>query len=239
MRYIYLFFLISTFSLNSQTTSNKCVNKIYGQVINKITNEGIPGAVITIKNLSSDTSTIIAKDDGTFYFELKCEDTRYTISTTIENFTTSTKLIFLNKNIEKTQRFFLNLYPIKEFVKVNGKKMIVSESINFLPNETTIDPDSAKILDGIFVILNKYPTIKIEIGFHTDSRGIDKLLLELSSKRAQVCADYLENRGIDNSRIIPKGYGATQLLNECKKGVNCSNKKHLVNRRSEFIVIPE
>jgi len=238
MRYIYILFLISTFSLNSQTTSNECINKIYGQVINKDVDKGIPDAIITITNLSGDISTITAKNDGTFYFELKCEDTRYTISTTIENFTTSTKLVFLNKNIVKTQRFFLNLYPIKEFIFENGKKMIVAESINFLPNEITIDSDSAKILDEIFVILNKYPTIKIEIGFHTDSRGIDKHLLDLSGKRAQACAEYLENRGIDITRIISKGYGATQLLNECKKGVNCSNKKHLVNRRSEFIVIP-
>ncbi|HIP47853.1 MAG TPA: hypothetical protein EYG92_02670 [Lutibacter sp.] len=238
MRYIYIFFLISTFSLNSQTTTNECLNKIYGQVIDKDTDEGIPNATIIITNLTGDISSITAKNDGTFYFELACEDTRYTITTTVENFTTSTKLIFLNKNIAKTQRFFLNLYPVKEFTIENGKKMIVAESIHFLPNETTIDSDSATILDEVFVILNKYPNIKIEIGFHTDSRGKEKYLLDLSKKRAQACAQYLEKKGIDLTRIISKGYGATQLLNECKKGVNCSNKKHLINRRSEFIVIP-
>lgn len=116
--------------------------------------------------------------------------------------------------------------------------MLVAKTINFLPNETEIDSESAKTLDAIYLILVKYPYLKVEIGFHTDSRGVEKDLLRLSGERAEVCAQYLVRKGIDESRLISKGYGASQLLNECKKGIKCSNSKHLVNRRSEFVVIP-
>jgi hypothetical protein len=34
-----------------------------------------------------------------------------------------------------------------------------------------------------------------------------------------------------------KGYGDTQLVNDCYQGVNCSEEMHQLNRRSEFIVI--
>lgn len=238
MRYFYIIFLFSSFLLNSQTTSNNCVNKINGQVIDKSTDKGIPNAKVTITNLSGAVSTLTANNEGHFYFELACEDNRYTASTTVENYTISTKLLFLKKNIANDYIFSLNLYPIKEFVTKNNKKMIVAKTIDFLPNETKIDIESTKTLDAIYLILVKYPYLKVEIGFHTDSRGIEKDLLRLSGERAEVCAQYLVRKGIDESRLISKGYGASQLLNECKKGIKCSNKKHLVNRRSEFVIIP-
>lgn len=239
MRYIYIFLLASNLVLNAQNTITNCIDKVYGQVVDKSTDTGIFNATITIQNQSDEISTIQSDKDGKFYLEFPCEDTCYTLSTSVENFTSSTKLVFLNKNIAKKFNFQLNLYPIKEFVMNKGKKMIVSESISFPPNEMIIDSESALILNKVFNILTKYPYLKIEIGFHTDSRGVDKLLLDLSSKRAQVCAQYLEKKGIDSSRLTPKGYGATQLLNHCKKDVKCSEKEHLINRRSEFIVIPQ
>lgn len=238
MRYLYLFLLFFNFSLVAQTTNNKCINKVFGQVLDKSTDLGIPYAVINIQNNAENSKTLKTDFEGKFSFDLPCEDTRYTISTTVENYTASTKLLFLNKDIARKHEAILPLYPIKEFVQENSKKRIYVESIHFLPNETSIDSESAVILDQVYDILVKYPYLKIEVGFHTDSRGIEAQLLELTSKRAESCANYLINKGIDEIRITSKGYGATQLLNECAKGVRCSNSKHLVNRRSEFIVIP-
>jgi hypothetical protein len=38
------------------------------------------------------------------------------------------------------------------------------------------------------------------------------------------------------TQLTYKGFGDTQLLNQCRKGVKCSEEEHAINRRSEFIV---
>jgi len=45
------------------------------------------------------------------------------------------------------------------------------------------------------------------------------------------------SKGISSNRISGKGYGETQLINNCKNGVKCSETEHQLNRRTEFVVI--
>jgi len=47
---------------------------------------------------------------------------------------------------------------------------------------------------------------------------------------------YLVRQGISASRLIPKGYGESTLLNQCSDGVDCSELDHQYNRRTEIIV---
>ncbi|WP_459641480.1 OmpA family protein, partial [Flavobacterium sp. CGRL2] len=44
-------------------------------------------------------------------------------------------------------------------------------------------------------------------------------------------------KGISEERLSAKGYGETQLVNKCADGVKCTEKQHMQNRRSEFIII--
>jgi len=81
------------------------------------------------------------------------------------------------------------------------------------------------------------PTLEIELGSHTDSRGSDIYNLDLSQRRAKSVMNYLINRGISRNRLRTKGYGETQLLNRCKNGIKCSAQQHHMNRRTEFKII--
>lgn len=56
-------------------------------------------------------------------------------------------------------------------------------------------------------------------------------------KRAKSAMDYLIKRGVDSGRMQYNGYGETNLVNECKNGVSCSENKHQENRRTEFKVL--
>ena len=49
--------------------------------------------------------------------------------------------------------------------------------------------------------------------------------------------NYMISQGIDADRIEGEGYGETRLINECDDGVKCSEEKHQLNRRSEFIIL--
>ncbi len=100
-----------------------------------------------------------------------------------------------------------------------------------------IRPDAAKELDKIVSIMNLNPTMEIELGSHTDSRGGDMENQNLSHLRAENAAEYIKMRISNPERIYGKGYGETKLLNKCKNGVKCSDEDHQKNRRTEFKII--
>jgi len=104
-------------------------------------------------------------------------------------------------------------------------------------NDATLRPDARKDLDLLVSILRTYPTITIELGSHTDSRGTDSYNLQLSQRRAQSVVDYLASQEIDVKRLKAVGYGEGKLRNKCKDGVPCTEKEHARNRRTEVTVL--
>lgn len=69
-------------------------------------------------------------------------------------------------------------------------------------------------LDSILQFLKNNPTVKIELGVHTDFRGDNKLNLDLSKKRASTLQKYLVDKGIDATRIKAIGFGETKPVIE-------------------------
>jgi len=122
------------------------------------------------------------------------------------------------------------------FEKIVINKAIVIENIYYDYDKWDIRPDAALELDKIVTLLIENPTIIIELGSHTDSRGSDKYNETLSQKRAESAVKYIVDNGISKERITAKGYGEYKLVNECKNGVTCSDEAHQMNRRTEFKV---
>ena len=85
--------------------------------------------------------------------------------------------------------------------------------------------------------MKKYPQLIIQIKAHTDSRGRDDFNYILSDKRANAVLVWLLKKGINRQRILAIGFGEEQLLNDCKNGVKCTEKEHLENRRTEFVIV--
>jgi outer membrane protein OmpA-like peptidoglycan-associated protein len=85
--------------------------------------------------------------------------------------------------------------------------------------------------------MKQNPDMKVDIRSHTDSRQTHKYNQKLSDRRAKATMDFMIKNGIDKSRLTAKGYGETELVNECKDNVPCSEAQHQKNRRSEFIIL--
>jgi len=101
-----------------------------------------------------------------------------------------------------------------------------------------IRPEAAEELDKVVTLMNDNPDIIVELGSHTDSRGGDSYNLDLSQKRANSAVAYITQvGGITTDRIQSKGYGETQLVNRCKNGVKCSERRHQENRRTELKIV--
>ena len=116
-------------------------------------------------------------------------------------------------------------------------KLLNLKPIYFDLGKANIRPDAAKELDKVVKAMNDNPTIRIELGSHTDSRGTAASNITLSEKRAKSAAAYLYSKGISHDRVVSKGYGDTQPLNRCVKGVKCSEEEYQLNRRTEFKIL--
>ncbi len=113
-------------------------------------------------------------------------------------------------------------------------KVFELENIYYDFNKWNLTEPSKRELDKLVSIMKENSGIKVHLRSHTDSRGADQYNLQLSKKRSQSCEQYLVHCGIAPERIIPQGYGETQLLNECGNGVECPEEMHQANRRTEI-----
>jgi outer membrane protein OmpA-like peptidoglycan-associated protein len=110
----------------------------------------------------------------------------------------------------------------------------VFENVYFNENKTNIDPVAAKALDRDGVMLKENPDIKVEIGGHTDSLGLEKVNQKISEKRAESAKKYLMDKfNIPGDRMIVKSYGGTKPIAD-----NSTKEGRAKNRRVEFKIIP-
>nr|WP_238934945.1 OmpA family protein [Aurantibacter crassamenti] len=116
-------------------------------------------------------------------------------------------------------------------------KLLQLSTIYFDFDKYNIRKDSEIEVEKVIAAMEKYPSLRIKVNSHTDSRGKDSYNLWLSQKRAEATVNYMISKGIEKARLQGEGYGETKLFNECANGVKCSAAQHELNRRSEFIIM--
>lgn len=110
--------------------------------------------------------------------------------------------------------------------------------INWNLGSATLTAEARNIIDTrLMPVLAENPGVKLEIASHTDSRGSSTSNQDLSERRAQAVAAYLQSKGINNSLLVANGFGENRLKNRCKDGVSCTEREHAINRRTEFRLI--
>jgi outer membrane protein OmpA-like peptidoglycan-associated protein len=110
--------------------------------------------------------------------------------------------------------------------------MGVIAGIEFDNNQATIRRASESSLSKAVDILKEYPSLRVEVIGHTDSRGGRDHNLDLSRQRAESVREHLVSRGIDSSRIVAKGEGPDVPIT-----TNDTPAGRQKNRRIEFRVI--
>lgn len=110
--------------------------------------------------------------------------------------------------------------------------IIVLRNIFFDYNKATLRPESQVELDRLIKLLNDVPSMKIEIGGHTDKRGDDDYNQKLSQNRSQSVVDFLVGKGISRDRLTAMGYGETKPVTS-----GTTEEDHQQNRRTEFKIL--
>ncbi len=216
-----------------------CEISISGLVTDKDSNEFLPGTKVSVLDSSNNlVQSFVVGDDGKYTIEeLKC-GSKYFVRAEKDEYVTVEKFV---NTPEETQTIDKPLVLEKK-IKSAGvgddlAKILSLKPIYFDFDKSYIRPDASIELAKVIEVMNQYPQMKIEVKSHTDSHGDDAYNMQLSDRRAKSTIAYMIEKGIASDRLTGKGFGETELVNDCGNGSDCSKDQHQLNRRSEFIIV--
>ncbi|UQD57121.1 OmpA family protein [Flavobacterium sp. K5-23] len=214
-----------------------CEQELYGVISDMATKEVLADAKLTLFDSKfNQISTAISDAKGSYTFAVECDKT-YSVRVQKTDYTAKEEKIKIPTENGKTM---LNIALEKaECVVTVGDDLGTCFGIKMIYfdfDKSDIRIEAALDLEKILDVMNQYPTMKLDIRSHTDSRGSSKYNEALSDRRAKSTINWLIKNGVNKNRLIGKGYGENQLVNRCTDGVECTEEEHQYNRRSEFII---
>ncbi len=223
--------------------------KLIGTVLDTESGNPIEGVSVKLRDKKTgEVEEYITDENGSFANLMEgrpCPGYEMDYDVIIEKKGYLTKTVPFKKTFEEPGTINLNEYintKIQEN-KAGGEitEFCEIEDILYDFDKSYIRPDAAVELDKLVSCMKANPTMKIEIGSHTDCRASKRYNEKLSDRRAKAARDYVISKGIDASRIYGRGYGETKLLNGCAceptNESDCSEEEHQLNRRTEFRIV--
>ena len=121
----------------------------------------------------------------------------------------------------------VDMGTIKEELKA------ISKRIKFEPGADRLG-DVDKELDRLADLLNKYPSLSLNIDCHVHDQGTRLRNATLSRTRAAVLQKMMETRGIAPSRINSQGYGESKAMvsNNTREGMTTNTRVEMTFSRS-------
>lgn len=216
--------------------------QVEGIVQDKNSKELLVGSLVTLFNEAGNViQDTIVGDSAHYLFKIE-PNKKYKVRGTRKAYIPQDVEFSTDSNGKIQHNIYLSLESFadaEERVKENekGDVQVQLDKIYFDFDKSNIRDDAAKTLDVLIDLMNKYPSMEIEVSAHTDARGPDQYNLELSKRRAAATLEYLVSQGIDRKRLKSIGYGEMQPLNDCVKEGICTDEEYDINRRCEFTIL--
>ena len=217
-----------------------CTQWIAGRVTNKKYEIGINQAVVTVYNQFDEAiATVKTNEDGSYRVEVPCNAKVRIEATKPDHNKGDNEIETSGKPGAEIKVPDIVLSDYDDLIRrEDNMDKIDINPIFFDFDKWDITPQAVSELEKVVYVMKNFPSVVIKIESHTDCRGSDEYNIVLSANRAKSTYDYLLSRGIEASRIESvNGYGETRLRNKCSNGVDCSEAEHLINRRSDFIIV--
>ncbi len=113
------------------------------------------------------------------------------------------------------------------------EKIEIKRKIHFESGKATVRVTSGPLLNDVVKTLNEHPEVRqVEIQGHSDGGGPEAANIRMSIKRADAVRQYLLSQGIEERRLVVKGYGSSQPIEP-----NETDLGRAKNRRVEFKVL--
>ncbi len=209
-----------------------------GMVYDVTTKNPVPGKFQLI-DIKTGTEVIVSEADkltGEFMVSLPV-NREYALNVSYPGYT------FFSQNFNMTNPEGLEaIHMDVPMVPITNSTPTLLANVFFDLGKSTLRPESFMELNKLYDFLVNNPTLSIEIGGHTDTRGDDKDNLKLSNDRAKAVYDYVIAKGIVAKRISYKGYGESKPVitdSEISKRSTEQEREaaHQSNRRTEYKII--
>jgi len=112
-------------------------------------------------------------------------------------------------------------------------KITMTSQTAFDVGQADIKPGFRTTLDKLADVIVRYQKTSLTIIGHTDAQGAHDSNMELSRRRAEAVADYLQGKNVNAARLDAEGRGETEPV-----ASNATDAGRRANRRVEILVEP-
>lgn len=202
---------------------------VKGQVLDKKTGAGLPSSVELIDLGTRQTFSKIQTDEKGNYLVTLPLGKDYAFNVNRKGYLFYSDNFSLSKNAPDS--VFEKNIPLQP---IEANASIVLKNVFFDVNKFDLQPASLAELDKLVQLMTDNPTLRIQIGGHTDSIGKATDNLKLSENRAKAVVSYLVSKGIAVTRLTAKGFGSTIPV-----AANKTEEGRAMNRRTEMKVVSQ
>lgn len=197
---------------------------VKGRVFDSKTKKGLPSSVELIDLAAKEPLSKVQTDETGHYLITLPVGKDYAFNVNRKGY------LFFSDNFSLSQSSPDSVYEMNiglQPIEVNAS--VVLNNIFFDVNKFDLKPASQIELDKLVQLLNENPSLKIEIGGHTDNAGKPADNQTLSNNRAKAVVNYLTSKGVAAARLVAKGYGETKPVTD-----NTTEEGRAKNRRTEM-----
>ncbi|MDP4198874.1 MAG: OmpA family protein [Bacteroidota bacterium] len=201
---------------------------ITGTVINAKTKEPL-AAEITYDDIESNQNAGVAKTnahDGKYNVVLHYGK-KYSLAARAEHFYALSDVLDLT-TVSTYQEISKDIL----MMPMEVGETIGLHNLFFETNKAELQPASFTELDRLVGIVHSNPSLRIQIGGHTDNVGSSDHNYTLSLARVNAVIAYLTRKGIPSNQLTGKGYGQTKPVT-----TNATEEGRAQNRRVEFTIL--
>ncbi len=119
-------------------------------------------------------------------------------------------------------------FTVDYTLTISPPKHYTLNNVFFDTGKSTLKPESSKELNQLAEYMTLKKSTVIEISGHTDNVGTPEANQKLSEERANLVRNFLIKKGIAAERVVAKGYGDTQPIDD-----NKTEAGRAKNRRTE------
>ena len=112
------------------------------------------------------------------------------------------------------------------------EELTIPRNVHFALDKHSISAGSRKVIAGIAALLQKYPSIRVRLVGHTDSRASVDYNLLLSERRVRATERAFRELGVDSTRMSLDWKGKSELTSE-----EADKRGFALNRRVEMVFV--
>jgi outer membrane protein OmpA-like peptidoglycan-associated protein len=206
---------------------------VIGKVVDRKTSANLGDVAVKMVNQTNDMK-VFNSTDGNFSFNI-ARGNAYIITGDKQGYS-STRASINTMDVKRTDP------DDTVYVTIYMDSVVVDFSVTnvfYDFDKATLRPESSASLDSLVNFMKDNPSLSVEIYSYTDSKGSIKYNEDLSKRRAQSVVDYLVRAGIEEQRLVAKGFGDKMPVAPNKIGNKDNPEGRQLNRRTEFRIVTD